>query len=895
MTQRMFSLLFLITYPSNVVSGSDYLSIVAGGRKYINYAHSRSVSTEYLLYCRSEPGCVCNQEGDGYVLHCEKEVHARMSLIAEKNGNLDLKCNATLPSGKLRHDYYLTMSLGEFEEARVQMTACPEPPESYASLFASSSLLSHSEQIPRISFIKILVIDCGLREQFSITKEHFEGLNGLQHLELSCEGLRELPDDLFKGKFPNLLHLNISNTTIESIPDSILTSLPNLQQFILYSNRIVEIRSGNFKDAASLRFLLINEPLLKSLGNDVFNHTPNLEIFSLQNTSVTVLPRSLGKLVNLSSISLAANKIEYIEKEHCVMWEKMSNLIMMDNELKRVDFECFFNFENLSSVIITRTSLSNLPDKPMKLNNLRKLVFSKNTLTISRASRFITSETLDELVMDSSNIKSFDHDFLHSSPNLRVVILNNNGFSFLHEDFFSVSRNLTVISLKNNKLAAISPNFFNNNPNLKILLLTDNVISDLSSSLLANCSSLFHLCLGGNNLKELPNKFLSNLDKLQVLNISNNKISKLEHDCFTGLSSLNTLDLSNNILEDSKMTSFRELENSKALYFLNLYGNSFSLIPSIHITSLQYLNLSNNVLSILEVTNFRHNSKLKILDLSRNALKTMSRSVFLGFGHLITLDLSFNQLTEIPDSALRYAQKLQKLLLSGNKIRKFNICIIANNRNLEELDLSGNGLHSIGDYSSDCDSEITSLKKLDLSNNEITFTDSNWIFDKDRKTWGSISPLIYFPNIEEIILANNSISMIFMDWRNMLVNLRNLDLQYNKIKYLTHQDMLFPTTILHTDGRREPLKCSHSLQVDLRHNLITGMELPKNMLAKRRRGESFANVTMMMEDNPFNCGCGVINVLRLFDGDVVLTSELRRTEDVNWISPAKIDPGNLSC
>ncbi|KAG8228012.1 hypothetical protein J437_LFUL003647 [Ladona fulva] len=175
-------------------------------------------------------------------------------------------------------------------------------------------------------------------------------------------------------------------------------------------------------------------------------------------------------------------------------------------------------------------------------------------------------------------------------------------------------------------------------------------------------------------------------------------------------------------------------------------------------------------------------------------------------------------------------------------------------------------------------------------------------FPQDHK--GATNPSIYKLNIDCGLRKQFAFEekhfeeLIFMDWRNMFPKLQKLDLSHNKIEFLTHQDLLFTSAFIMENGTSIPYPCHHSLILDLQFNQIKKLELPMEMLIQLPKDHDmklYGHVTINMDNNPFYCGCGIINFLRLLDGDVALINELRRTEGIEWILSANIHVGNLSC
>ena len=69
-----------------------------------------------------------------------------------------------------------------------------------------------------------------------------------------------------------------------------------------------------------------------------------------------------------------------------------------------------------------------------------------------------------------------------------------------------------------------------------------------------------------------------------------------------------------------------------------------------------------------------------------------------------------------------------------------------------------------------------------------------------------------------------------MDFRIDKPQLRILDLSYNKILYLTYDELLFSPYHFNEEGNATTYVIHHNLTVDLRNNLITRIELPHKMV-----------------------------------------------------------------
>ena len=95
---------------------------------------------------------------------------------------------------------------------------------------------------------------------------------------------------------------------------------------------------------------------------------------------------------------------------------------------------------------------------------------------------------------------------------------------------------------------------------------------------------------------------------------------------------------------------------------------------------------------------------------------------------------------------------------------------------LEFLDLKNNRLKHI---EMDAFITLTSLKAVNFANNTLTFCDTP-VMDM----FGKRSPLRRCRMLEDIQLANNSLTDICVDWKLSMNNLKIVNLAYNKISQI---------------------------------------------------------------------------------------------------------------
>ena len=154
---------------------------------------------------------------------------------------------------------------------------------------------------------------------------------------------------------------------------------------------------------------------------------------------------------------------------------------------------------------------------------------------------------------------------------------------------------------------------------------------------------------------------------------------------------------------------------------------------------------------------------LKHLQLQRNDLKKINIFNLMFCLNLESLDLSYNQLSEIDLSSLITCRMLEKINLAYNKFESINLGFFSNNQ-----------------------SNPLSLKKLNLSNNELTNLDLTPLlkcrnletldFSNNHLSELDLSSFAYCKDIVELKMDRN----VTIGWRNTMLDTDNLSIGLSK-------------------------------------------------------------------------------------------------------------------
>jgi len=107
-------------------------------------------------------------------------------------------------------------------------------------------------------------------------------------------------------------HLQISNSNIKEIPNSIL-NLTSLKILILDANSVEAIPPA-IKNLSKLETLYLQENVIKELPKELFSLT-NLKELILFTNDIEVIPPAIKNLANLEELYLSENKIKELPNE----------------------------------------------------------------------------------------------------------------------------------------------------------------------------------------------------------------------------------------------------------------------------------------------------------------------------------------------------------------------------------------------------------------------------------------------------------------------------------------------------------------------------------------------------------------------------------------------------
>ncbi|XP_077141988.1 leucine-rich repeat and fibronectin type III domain-containing protein 1 [Ranitomeya variabilis] len=136
----------------------------------------------------------------------------------------------------------------------------------------------------------------------------------------------------------NLVHLTLSRNTISQIVPLAFSDLRSLRALHMNSNRLSALRNEHFRGLGNLRHLILGNNQINSVQAGAFNEfLSTVEDLDLSYNNLEELPwEDIGQMVNLNSLTLDHNLIDYIAEGTFTMLHKLVRLDMTSNRLHKL-------------------------------------------------------------------------------------------------------------------------------------------------------------------------------------------------------------------------------------------------------------------------------------------------------------------------------------------------------------------------------------------------------------------------------------------------------------------------------------------------------------------------------------------------------------------------------
>lgn len=416
----------------------------------------------------------------------------------------------------------------------------------------------------------------------------------LEHLCLGMNNLTgNIPEDLFRLQSLNLLGIQ-ENRLSGSLSRNIgnLSGLVRLDvSWNLFSGVIPDVFDG----MPQLKFLLgqtnrFTGGIPKSLAN-----SPSLNLLNLRNNSLTgPLRLNCTAMSALNSLDLGTNRFNGQLPENLPVCKRLKNVNLARNAFHGEVPESFKNFQSLSYLSLSNSSLGNISSALGILQHCKNLTTLVLTLNFRGEAlpddSSLHFEKLKVLVVANCRLTGSLPSWLSLSNDLQLLDLSWNHLTGVIPSWIGDFKDLFYLDLSNNSFTGEIPKSLTQLPSLTSRNISFNEPSpDFPFFMKRNESAralqynqIFGfpptIELGHNNLSGPIWEEFGNLKKLHVFDLKWNELSGSIPSSLSGMTSLEALDLSNNHLSGSIPASLQKL--SFLSKFSVAYNNLSGIIPS---------------------------------------------------------------------------------------------------------------------------------------------------------------------------------------------------------------------------------------------------------------------------------------------------------------------------
>lgn len=231
----------------------------------------------------------------------------------------------------------------------------------------------------------------------------FNGLDNLNELDLSMNGIQEISANIFTTKrlkrldlcqndliqidpyafaeLRALVNLNLSKNSLTILNDQTFSGLTNLNILLLNENHILNIQPNTFAHLLAIQQIDLSSNALQTLSGNMFGTNQQLPLQKLSfqmNGIENVQPQTFDYVPHIGFLSLAHNRISRLDDNLFEPLNNLRKLHLQDNRITELPKKVYDDISRVTELQIKHNKLSFLPASECVFNNLETISFHGN-------------------------------------------------------------------------------------------------------------------------------------------------------------------------------------------------------------------------------------------------------------------------------------------------------------------------------------------------------------------------------------------------------------------------------------------------------------------------------------------------------------------------------------
>lgn len=393
----------------------------------------------------------------------------------------------------------------------------------------------------------------------------------LHKLDVSHNSHKPFVDHILRTSYNSLEHLNASHLQLNTIPESLQISMPNLMEIDFSFNKITRIDFTAFQKLPKIKLLDLSSNKIKSLDSNAFRNLNALETLDLRaNPILNITHDTFDGIENLKILRIDVYdtcSIFRLIRRTAADVENWKNILIFDTscmdgllKIKSENDKLVVHFSNKNQVRFTKNDLKSLKvadfgpnhlENPLRIieilgSSIAYLDVSGNFIGQLEPKTFDRFDRLTWLWVNGTNLNISGFYPFENLSKLQMLDISNNGIENVNQKIKFLDSKIFSLAVSGNPLRELDRNVFTKFRNIEEIHLDHTNLQDFDLNVFEGCTQLRYIDVSYNNLTKtnftLPSNKSSSLIGVEVARNNLTELIGLNNASYPLLRLLNVTD-----------------------------------------------------------------------------------------------------------------------------------------------------------------------------------------------------------------------------------------------------------------------------------------------------------------------------------------------------------------